>query len=296
MASDVRAVLCDPSPGAASWLERRLETLESRWSRFRADSELSRLNEAFGEPVAVSRDTVTLLECMVRGRRLTGGAFDPAMLRAIVTAGYPGGAVPTADDSTVALSLPTGVDSVSVDRRRGLVVSPPGLALDAGGIGKGLAADLVVDGLLRRGTAGALVSVGGDLAAGGSAPGTDGWAVVIEDPFDRNGSLATFTIDRGGVATSSTRSRTWWVEGQERHHVLDPVTRRPTHGSVAAVTVVAPSGWLAEVHAKAAMMGDVGSAVAYLEDRGLDGSVTGRDGRHVLVGRLASTPPECRDE
>ena len=128
-------------------------------------------------------------------------------------------------------------DEVTIDRRRSTVTVPPGVALDPGGIGKGLAADLAVASLIEGGAAGALVSIGGDLAAAGVAPEPEGWRVDIERPDPGDAPLCRTTIDHGGVATSSTRSRRWVHEGRPQHHAIDPATGAPSETDLASVTV-----------------------------------------------------------
>ena len=137
------------------------------------------------------------------------------------------------------------------------------MTLDPGGIGKGLAADLVVASLLAKGAEGVLVSLGGDLAAAGTSPTTDGWLVDIEDPLDTERVVRTVTISGGGVATSSTTIRRWSApDGGIHHHVIDPRTGRPSTTDLAAVTVVAPCGWQAEAAATALLLSGTAGLIA----------------------------------
>jgi thiamine biosynthesis lipoprotein len=142
----------------------------------------------------------------------------------------------------------------------------------------------VVTELLERGTAGALVCVGGDLAAAGEAPAADGWQVAVEHPFDTSRELVRVALGAGGVATSSTLSRAWVQDGDRRHHVIDPGTGDPATTDLAAVTVFARAGWEAEAHATAALLSGAARALAYLERHDLDGIVT------TLDGTTTSTP------
>ncbi len=163
---------------------------------------------------------------------------------------------------------------------------PPGLALDPGGLGKGLAADLVVGWLLATGSAGAMVSIGGDLFAAGRPPAPDGWQVVIEDPLDVHRDLLTIELAGGGVATSSTRSRRWIQEGSDRHHLIDPGSRACSTTDLAAVTVVAATGWLAEAHATAAILMGSDGVIEYLTSKGLTGLATTLDGSQLRTEDL----------
>jgi FAD:protein FMN transferase len=166
--------------------------------------------------------------------------------------------------------LRRGWARVVVDAAASSVTLPAGVGLDPGGIGKGYAADLVVEELRAAGAAGVCVNLGGDLRAEGRAPGGGSWIVGIEHPL-RPGPAATVTLARGAVATSSRVRRAWGPAGDRRHHLIDPPTGRPAAGGLAAVTVLAARGWQAEVLAKAAFLGGLDQGRALLTAAGADG-------------------------
>ena len=113
--------------------------------------------------------------------------------------------------------------------------------------------------------------------------------IVIEDPDDPATALARIAIDAGGVATSSTRSNRWTVDGHAAHHVIDPATGSPSATDLAAVTVIAPTGWQAEVHATAALLEGSAGAVAHLRARDLTGLAVALDGTLLATGALTAT-------
>lgn len=285
MACEAHAILVDPAGGAAEHARRRLEELEDRWSRFLPHSDVSRLNTLPDAVIVVSPDTIVLLAAMKRASRLTDGRYDPALLAEINDAGYSASRDGSGRRSQMA-ALPAraaiaaggGIGRVAVDAARSAAIAPAGVGLDPGGIGKGLAADMVVAELLAEGTGGALVGVGGDLAAAGTPPTEDGWCVAIEHPLDSTRGLMTLAIPAGGVATSSTVTRTWLQSGDRRHHVIDPATRTCATTDLAAVTVCASSGWEAEAHATAALLAGGDCVLDYLESHGLDGVAMDLDG------------------
>jgi thiamine biosynthesis lipoprotein len=178
---------------------------------------------------------------------------------------------------------------IVMDPSTSTVTAPVGTALDPGGIGKGLAADLAVAQLLHAGAAGALVAIGGDISCAGRPPQLAGWPITIEDPDDPTADLVAFTTTGGGVATSSTRSRRWTCGGISRHHIIDPATATMSGTDLAAVTVVAPSGWLAEAHATAAILAGSTDVLAYLAANQLSGLAVTADGRALSTADL--TPP-----
>lgn len=294
MASDVQLILVDPSPRALDHARERLRQLESRWSRFIADSELSQVVRGSGESVVVSGDTVVLVTAMRRAHLDTAGRYDPTMLSEIIDAGY-GASIDDAGRLSVTIDLPGpagSIEDVHVDATGSTVQLPAGLGLDPGGIGKGLAADVVVAELLAGGTAGALVSVGGDLVAAGLPPSEEGWLVEVEDPFEVGRALLTTVVEGGGVATSSTVSRRWSHRGSSAHHVLDPRSGLVARTDLATVTAMTGTGWEAEVHATAALVSGRDSAVEYLEDRGCSGVVVGTDGSIQLTRDLMAGPSD----
>lgn len=161
------------------------------------------------------------------------------------------------------------------------------MGFDPGGIGKGLAADLVTAELLAAGAAGACVNLGGDLRVAGRAPGAPaepgapGWGVGVENPFGRQ-LAAVLSLHDGGVATSSRLRRRWTGPGQApSHHLIDPRTGLPAASGLASVTVVAASAWQAEWLTKAAFLAGAAAGSALLERLGAAGALI-TDGGSIL--------------
>jgi len=235
----------------------RLGELERRWSRFLPDSEVSRVNDSHGAPCVVSGDTAMLAELLCRSWRETDGRFDPTQLDALVALGYahswgddrngPGAVAPA--------RRAQGCDGIRVDRDRNLVWLPEGVRLDPGGLGKGLAADLVAGEVIDAGARGVLVDIGGDVRVMGEPPWGDAWCISVEHPRDPERVLAHVMLAEGGVATTSRAYRSWSLpDGEEVHHVLDPASGRPAAVDWLAATVVAPTAWQAEAGAKVAFV------------------------------------------
>ncbi len=224
---------------------RRIEDLERRWSRF-GSGELTRLCQMAGAPRRVSEETFMLIERSVAAWRLTGGVFDPSVRGSMLANGYDRN---FADLDTTAragrATTAPGLGGVLLDPRARTVHLPEGVAIDPGGIGKGLAADLVTAELIEDGAAGALVSLGGDLRARGDS-GCDSWVVRVDDPYSPSRELARIAVDDGGVATSSRLRRVWRRGPSVFHHLVDPAGGRPAGGDVHAASVLAGSAWWAE--------------------------------------------------
>ena len=289
MACRLHIIVDQPDGGAQ--IDRAvgmLEHLEGLWSRFLTDSDLTRINDGAGTPVAVASETIALVQTMMSAWELTQGRYDPTILPILVANGYATSRV-DATRTTVLSPGPhrTGaVDHILVDPGRSTVTVPTRTALDPGGIGKGLAADMAVALLLDGGADGALVSIGGDLAAAGTAPEPEGWRIDIEQAEPGESPLCRVTIDHGGVATSSTRSRRWDHRGRVRHHTIDPATGAQSDTDLATATVFATNGWRAEAFATGALLAGSDAVISYLDSHELSGLAITDDGGILLTDDL----------
>ncbi len=259
MGTSAQVLVFGPDAEAlAGRARRRIEDLESRWSRFRPDSELSRLAARPGHASIVSRDTFALVDLAVRAWFATGGRFDPTVGAAMVANGYDRD-FPLLD-ATEAPATPLqpapvpGCAGIHLDAELSMITLPDGVRLDPGGIAKGWAADLVTAELLDEGATGALVNLGGDLRVRGEGPDGGRWPVTIEDLLRPGEERLRLALDDAGVASSSTQQRRWRHGGAERHHVIDPRTGQPAETALAGVTVLAADAWWAEAVATAVLL------------------------------------------
>jgi FAD:protein FMN transferase len=261
MASPLRLTVAGEVPGQlaeSAWatVVDEFEASEQAMSRFRDSSGLTALNAAAiaGRAIVVEPRLRRAVVAADRAFRMTGGRFDPRVLRDLDRLGYRGAALPatTAGGSS-------GDGSLATDRATDRIVTcEPGggirlrTPIDLGGIGKGLAlrwAAARVRRLLEAGT-GALLEAGGDIVGFGLGPGEGAWPVGIEDPAGGQ-DLAVVALDEGALATSSVRVHRWQdPDGSSVHHLLDPVTGRPGGAGLLAVTVAAGDPAWAEVRTK----------------------------------------------
>jgi thiamine biosynthesis lipoprotein len=255
---DARQVLAE--------VERFFQSVDARFSRFRADSELSALNAASGRTVAVSPDLAALVRLALDASVTTGGIFDPTMIDALEAAGYDRSielvSAGVGQRRQPGVPLPERWTGVQVDTATRRVTLPAGVRLDLGGIGKGWAADKAAA-MLRPYGAG-MVNAGGDLCAWGDQPGAEtgqGWLVAVDNPSQPGGDVAWLPVVDSAVATSSiTRRR--WAGG---HHLIDPRTGNPAETDVVSVTALASTVVRAEVAAKVVLILGRVMGLAWLE-------------------------------
>ena len=226
----------EPRDGFAR-VEAEFERLEALLSRFRPDSELSRLNREGS--VEAGPDLLRVTALAVEARERSGGLFDPTVLDAVVAAGYDRSFELVPADGPAGNGGARCGGGIRIAGRR--IELEPGTHLDLGGIAKGYAVDRAVELLAAYGPC--LVNAGGDLAVRGGS-----WPVGVD------GSV-TLELSRGAIATSGRDRRRWSRGGEELHHLIDPATGRPAESGLLRVTVVAPSAVEAEVLAKIAFLG-----------------------------------------
>jgi thiamine biosynthesis lipoprotein len=277
-------------------VEEVLDRVDRTYSRFRDDSELARLNARAGQPVALSPLLGDAIAAGLEAARRTRGAVDPTVGRAMRAIGYDVDfeRLP-ADGRAIELRLEPipGWQAVDLSRGRGEVRVRPGVELDLGSTGKGLAADLAAAaagdaiGGDTSAESGVLVSLGGDIAMRGASP-PGGWRILIaedsETPTDAEGEV--IAVGEGGVATSSTTIRRWRRGTRTLHHLVDPRTGGPVDSPWRTASVVAATCLEANMAATAAIvLGD--DAVVWLEQTGLPARLVAVD---ASVTRLNGWP------
>lgn len=277
-----------------------VQECERLWSRFRPDSELSQLNSVVVKDASasqVSELTATLIAAMLWAYEYSDGWVDASLLPEVIAAGYdrdfadvaaargvnpgPGAMeVPQPRHGGVRLTARgPGMKSVSLEGTQLLRTSS--VQLDSGGVGKGLAADLVAESIVRGGAIGALVDLGGDIRAIGVDQHARPWTVRAADERDpRHGDIAEWDVNDAGVATSSVARRRW----NGGHHLIDPHTGKPSESDLCAVTVVHRNALAAEVAAKTALLMGRAAGTSWLDEQGVAAVLTGRDGTLQFVG------------
>jgi len=270
-----------------------IDDVEAALSRFRPDSELSALNRDPRTAVPAA-PLLRPLALAVRGAgSRSGGLVDGTLLGPLERGGYAmsriGLAPAPLEDALAAAPRrraarphPARAYALIGIDAEGRIVRPPGVRLDSGGLGKGLAADLAA--LTVPAGIRLAISCGGDLALRGTL--TSPWEIAV-DGAHAGGVVHRLRVRAGGVATSGVSSRLWRREdGTYGHHLLDPSTGEPAWTGLVAATAVAGSALDAEVLAKTAVLSGPVAARRLLARRG--GVLQHDDGRVEVV---AGPPP-----
>jgi FAD:protein FMN transferase len=293
LGGSVRVIVTRPADlaRAKAAVDKVVEAIDLAASRFREDSELSRLNARPNQEVVVSPLLTQAIAAALRGARLSGGAVDPTIGSAVRLAGYDAdfASVPVdgADLKLTATTIP-GWQVVKFGEASRTVRIPTGVELDLGATAKALASDLAAAAAIKACSGGGvLVSLGGDIAVAGDAP-VEGW--LIQASEDSGAAIAeseeTISIRTGGIATSSTTVRRWMRGGAVLHHIIDPATGLPANSCWRTATVIAATCVDANIASTAAIV--LGrKAVSWLEANRLPGRLVDLEGS---VHRVAGWP------
>ena len=211
------------------------------------DSEISRINNAGGNPVEVSPETVKLIKKAVYYSELSNGAFDVTI-------------APVSDlwdfhAEEPAVPAPEAVAGAAghVDYKNILIqdntvqLLDPLARLDVGGIAKGYIADRIKDYLKEQGIRHAVIDLGGNVLTIGSRPDGTDYNIGIQKPFDTTGTPVTSVrISDKSIVTSGIYQRYFEADGKKYHHILDPRTGYPCENNLYSVTIITDSSLTAD--------------------------------------------------
>ncbi|MDW8803816.1 FAD:protein FMN transferase [Streptomyces scabiei] len=282
-------LVTDPAalPAAEAALRAEIAAVDRACSRFRTDSELTRVNVSAGVTTTVGEYFADALRAALRAARLTDGAVDPTVGGAVAALGYDRTFVSLSpeDARPVPVARPApGWRHIAFDPHTRRLRLPPGTRLDLGATAKALAADRAARRAAAVNGCGVLVGLGGDLATAGAAP-EGGWRIAVADDHARPAPEggAAVAVTGGALATSGIRVRTWRRGGRTLHHIVDPASGEPAASVWRTVTVAAASCVDANAVSTAAIvLGD--RAVDWLGGTGLPIRLTGLDGTVVRLG------------
>jgi thiamine biosynthesis lipoprotein len=263
-------------------------------SRFRDDSDLSRINAAAGTYTFVSPLALRLIDIAVRTSADTAGAVDPSLGADLVALGYDTDIdVVRARRVASAPTLrhrPGSWRGIKIDHSLRRVGVPEGIRLDLGATAKAWTVDEAVRRFHTYCVRSALVSIGGDLAVAGVPPRDGTWQIDVAEV--EGAAAVRVGMSIGALATSSTMGRRWHrADGVAVHHLVDPRTGLPARGRWRTASVWAPT-CLAANTASTWLLVDPDAAAADVAKKGYTARLVAHDGSAETIGDWPASPPE----
>ena len=217
----------------AAAVAHRIEIFDRTWSRFRADSLVTRIAETPGT-WTFPPDAPALFALYRELYEATDGAVNPLVGRSLERLGYD--AAYSLRPSGAAAPAPAWDDAISWNGESLATIAP--VVLDVGAAGKGYLVDLVGDVLRSYGVDDFVVDASGDIVHAGAGE----TRIALEHPLDSSKAIGVVALSNGALCASASNRRAW---GTGLHHVVDATTGLPT-SSVIATWVVAQTGLVAD--------------------------------------------------
>lgn len=248
----------DTAAGAIGQTLRDMQSVSDTLDRHLSPSisEVARINSMAGQdPVAVTGDTLSVLDVSLQVAQTTSGAFDPTVgaLVDLWEQAREHNRLPTAGQLQTALDQ-VDYNGLILDRDASTAsLARPELVLDLGGSAKGHVVDVAASSLRNQGITRAFIDAGGDIAVLGRRDRRNPWRIGIADPLNPSQVLGIVTVEDETIVTSGTYQRFSQVADGEFHHIVSPFSGYPTEGILSA-TVMGPSALLGDALSTALMV------------------------------------------
>lgn len=251
----------------AATVIKDVQRLEQRYSRYRPDSDLSRINQIAGQggSIRLDEETASLMDYAEACYQESEGMFDvtSGLLRKVWN--FKNLQLPEQSDIEAILDK-VGWHRLSWNNPV-LNFSIAGMELDFGGTVKEYAVDRAAGLCLEAGIIHGLINLGGDIRIIGPHPDGSPWVVGIQHPERPNELLKTLSLYQGGMASSGDYQRCIQMNGKRYSHVLNPKTGWPV-SFLSAVSVVADFCVVAGSASTIAMLKEA-NGTTWLENFGL---------------------------
>jgi thiamine biosynthesis lipoprotein len=223
--------------------------IEQLLTTFKPQSQTNQINAQAGmRPVQVDKEVFELIQRSLRISNLTQGAFD-------ITYGSIDKSLWNFDVKMTTLpDLETAKEMVKlIDYQKVILnqndfsvfLKDQGMRIGFGGIGKGYAAEMAKQLMIREGVKSGVVNASGDLTTWGNQPNGRQWTIGIADPNHKNKTFSSINISNMAVATSGDYEKFVMIKGKRYSHTINPKTGLPVTG-IKSVTIIAPNAELAD--------------------------------------------------
>jgi thiamine biosynthesis lipoprotein len=241
-------------PALGRRLHASISDVDAVMSNWKRESDLSRLNHApVKQWIELPESLMEVLDTALSIEARSNGAFDIGVGAAVGAWGF--GPLAHHPLPYLPASRPITREALELDRHTNRARKHAPLCLDLSGIAKGYGVDQLSHVLTADGISGWLVSLDGDVRAGGAKPDGSPWAIGLERPMTGTRDLSgVIEITEMAVATSGTYRHCRDLDGQMISHTINPATGSPLTGQHASVTVLAPTCMEADAWATAILV------------------------------------------
>ncbi|OGQ47938.1 MAG: hypothetical protein A2W63_04830 [Deltaproteobacteria bacterium RIFCSPLOWO2_02_44_9] len=274
-----------------------IKRLEGLMSHYTNDSDVARINKAAGrDAVAVSMETMEVIEASLEISEITNGAFDITMgilgnVWYFTTADNgrserDGGMSPPSMERVKKLLPLIDYRKIIIDKKNNAVkLAKKGMRINLGGIAKGYITGRAAEVLRKNGIKKGIVHAGGDMLVF-QEPGDNPWLIGVQDPRKKGKIVGTIEAVNAAIATSGDYERFFIKDGIRYHHIMDPSTGFPANKTM-GVTIIAKNPMLADAVSTAVFVMGPDSGMELLEKLpDVDGLIIDADGNIKISSGL----------
>lgn len=253
---------------AAELLEVATQTItqiEADISRTDPDSDIYALNHSDGTPVTVSDTTYEILTTALACAVETEGAFDPTICAVtdLWGIGSEDARVPSQEEIDAALATVSYENILLLDGKQVQLLN--GAQLDLGAVGKGYAADVLIDLYEAYQLTRGVISLAGNIYVYGEKDDGSLWNIGVTNPDNTTEVSITLQTAQASIVTTGAYERYFEEDGMIYHHVFDSTTGYPTTEDLKSVTVISQNSTIADIYATALFAMGYEEAVAFDE-------------------------------
>lgn len=228
---------------------RRIERL---FTTYNDTSQTNLINQNAGiEPVSVDKEVFDLIERSIGISKITQGAFDisyGSIDKSLWNFDKTMTALPPAEQAQKMVYL-INYNNIILDKNNTSVfLKEKGMRIGFGGIGKGYAAEMAKQILIKNKVTSGIINASGDLTTWGTQPNGKQWTIGIANPDQPASAFSFIEISNKAVATSGNYEKYIMIDGKKYSHTIDPKTGLPISG-IKSVTIISSNAEFADAMA-----------------------------------------------
>jgi len=266
--------------------------IEALLSKYRNDSQISKINQHAGEEaiVRVDREIVEIVQRSLQYADLTGGVFDITIGPVVDLWGIGTDHEHVPENAELQHVLSSvGYKNIEIQGETGIRLREPQMALDLGGIAKGYSIDRAIEVLRRHKITSALVNAGGDIRCIGTKPDGSPWRVGIQHPR-KSSIIGVVPLQDAAVATSGDYERFFMRNNTRFHHIFTPSTGMPV-SECQSVTITTKTAEMADVFATAVFVMGPERGLTFIEaSPEVEGMIIRADGTMLTSSGFSYQP------
>ncbi len=249
---------------------QKISEIEKAISRTDENSDVYKLNNSHGEIIKVSDITYDILSIAIDCAIKTQGIFDPTIssITELWDIGSAEASVPPDHEIKNALSS-VSYNNIILHADNNVQLLN-GAQIDLGAMGKGYAADKVVEIYKKHNATQGIITLSGNIYFYGEKEDGTLWNVGIKDPDNIKEVNISLETKATSIVTSGAYERFFEQDEIIYHHIFDTSTGYPTQQDLKSVSVICESSVLADIYSTALFAMGFDAAIEFSKNENIN--------------------------